>query len=123
MRQFVLQEIDNVNHIINELINTDSPLNEEQLSDVTNIQNALDVLRKRVNQVAIIPNHEDERMQTLHELTGPINGIVGYLFILDQDYDDNILTDLQRSYVKKVDKHVHQIYEHISQILLDVPDE
>lgn len=123
MRQYLLDEIEEVTDIIEKLVHqSDSPLSEDQLTDVNNIQSALELLRMRVSEVGDT-SQLDDRMHTLHELTGPINGIVGYLFILNQDYDDNFLTQEQREYVKCVDKRVHNIYQHISSTLLQSSDE
>ena len=107
--------------IAQELLNVDlSPLDEEQTEDVKHILRALDLIEQRTPLLDVEFKLKKEQMRAIHEVTGPINGIVGYLFILKQEYTSP-LTDYQRERVQSIQTKILDLHRQLSQHLLSKP--
>ena len=118
MKKKVITQIQSVRTIVNQLLDVgQSSLNDEQSEDVNYILSALDLIEQLAPILDTMQKTDNERMQLLHDLTGPINGIIGYLYILEQGYNAP-LTKGQLQLVKSIEAKIHQLYQYISHQLL-----
>lgn len=118
MKKKVITQIQSVRINVHQLLDIEqSSLNDEQSEDANHILSALDLMAQLTPDLNTIQKTDKERKQILHDLTSPINGIIGYLYILEQGYG-NPLTKDQLQLVKSIETEIHQLYEYISEQLL-----
>jgi K+-sensing histidine kinase KdpD len=118
MKSKVISQIQSVRVMVHQLFDTKlSILNDEQSEDVKHILSALDSMEQLTPILDTKPKTDTERMQILHDLTSPINGIVGYLYILEQEYNAP-LTEIQHQLIKSIEDKTQQLYQYISTQLL-----
>ena len=118
MKQNIIIQIQSMRLVVHQLLNIElSQLNNEQSEDIHHILSALDSMEQQTKHLETIYKTDTERMQILHDLTGPINGIIGYLYILQQGYSAP-LTEAQHQLIQSMDTAIHQLYQYISNQLL-----
>lgn len=118
MKTNVISQIQSVRVIVHQLFDIKlSTLNDEQSEDVKHILSALDSMEQLTPILDSKPKTDLERMQILHDLTSPINGIIGYLYILEQEYNAP-LTESQHQLIKSIEAKIQQLYQYISTQLL-----
>jgi len=119
MKQAIITQIQALRIIIQQLRTIEpTHLNLEQSEDITHILNALDSMEQFTLILDNINKTDEERMQILHDLTTPINGIIGYLYILEQGYSGEPLTTKQNQIVQSISLKVNSLYQYISNQLL-----
>lgn len=117
-KEALIHQISILRDIVYELDgHEDPPLNSDQKSDISSILSAIDVLEQRAGDITYEPMVEDERLQVFHDLTSPINGIIGYLYILSEEFSAPLSRN-QRRLVQTIDTHINRIHEFISSGLL-----
>jgi K+-sensing histidine kinase KdpD len=118
VKKKVITQIQSVRIIVHQLLDVEqSSLNDEQSEDVNHILSALDLMEQLALVLDTMQKTDGERMQLFHDLTSPINGIIGYLYILEQGYNAP-LTKSQLQLVKSIEAKIHQLYQYISNQLL-----
>lgn len=118
MNQIIGKQVQIVRAHVHQLLESDqSSLDEEQSEDIEHILNALDLIEKRLPLLDTVSETDTDRMQILHDLTSPINGIIGYLFILEQGYTSP-LTQHQHQLIKSIETQIHHIHQLLSEYLI-----
>jgi|GEM_PF-3055891 len=118
MKAKIFAQIQSMRIIVHQLLNMEqSKLNEEQSKDIHHILSALDSIEQRTSILDTICKTDTERMQVLHDLTGPINGVIGYLYILEQEYSAP-LNENQQQLIQSIETKIRQLYQYISNQLL-----
>jgi len=119
MKKTIITQIQSLRIVVKQLLTIESThLNVEQSEDVTHILNALDSMEQLTVILDGVNKTDDERMQILHDLTTPINGIIGYLYILEQGYSGEPLTTKQQQLVQTISVKINSLYQFISSQLL-----
>lgn len=96
---------------------TSSPLDDEQNEEIRQILNAIDLLETRVPLLNKPPDNNSDPMKILHDLTSPISGIIGYLYILKQEYTSP-LSSIQLELVTLIENQTQQVYQLINTHIL-----
>mgnify|MGYP006449575621 CR=1 FL=1 len=118
MKEQIITQIQSMRIIVHQLLNIDqSHLDEEQTADIEHILSALDLIETLTYLLNVIPKTDEKRMQVLHDFTSPINGIIGYLYILEQEYSSS-LTQNQHQLIQSLDVKIQKLYGYISKHLL-----
>ena len=121
MKENVVAQIQSMRTIVQQLLDIEqSSLNTEQSEDVHHILSALDAMEHLTPILETIPKLNLERMQILHDITSPINGIIGYLYILEQGYSAP-LTEKQHQLIKSIETKINLLYQYINNKLTSSP--
>ena len=100
---------------------TSSPFDAEQIEDINNILNAIELLEQRVSAYNKKLIKKADPMLILHDLTSPISGIIGYLYILKQEYTSP-LSRKQHELIAAIEAKAYQLHDLINTRLLTHPD-
>jgi len=118
MKTLIQSHIQAIREIVSQLQEDGAmPLDEEQTEDLHHILNALDLLEKRLTLLDTLLEPDIDLMMILHDLTSPISGIIGYLFILKQEYTSS-LTKQQYEKIVSIETQTNEMYQLINSKLL-----